>query len=146
MPGFAGDGLGAEALLGDFVGLALGFFVVLAALFFVALARFRRRALGALDFFAALADARFFLGDLALFRLAQTRVGERMRARAALFLGERAQHDAGGFRSSSGGRQPERRPAQRSQRACGRGGALRRGASIRRLRFRLAPRPDRCGA
>ena len=41
-PGFAAAVVGAEALLGDFVGLALGFFVVLAAFFFVALARFRR--------------------------------------------------------------------------------------------------------
>ncbi len=44
--------LGAEALLGDFVGLLLGVFVVLAAFFFFALARFGRGALGAIDFFA----------------------------------------------------------------------------------------------
>ena len=36
-------GIGAEALLGDLVGLAFGFFVVLAALFLVAFARFRLR-------------------------------------------------------------------------------------------------------
>ena len=84
-----------EALLGDFVGLALDFFVVLAALVFLALAQFGRRAFGALRLVAAVSDARFFFRNLAFFRLAQARVGERMGAGAALFLGERAQHHAG---------------------------------------------------
>ncbi len=92
-----GDGVGAKALLGDFVGLALGFLVVLAALFFVGLAGFRRDALGAIGFFAAMAHPRLFLGDLAFFRFAQSRVGKRMSPRAALLLGKRAQHNAGWF-------------------------------------------------
>ena len=84
----------AEALLGDFAGLALGFFVVLAALFFVVLARFRGFALGLLDLVTAGADLGLFLGDLALFRLAHAAVGKRMGARGDLFLGQAAQHDA----------------------------------------------------
>ena len=104
--------LRAEALLGDFVGLALGFFIVLAALFLVAFARFRFRPLGALGFFADLANAGFFLGDLAFFRLAQTRIGERVSARAALLVGERAQHNAARFgrKGSTGGRRHWRPP------------------------------------
>ena len=88
----------AEALLGDFAGLALGFFVVLAALVFLALARFGGFALGLVDDLAALAAARLFLGDLALFGFAHARIGQRMGARDALFLGQRAQHDAGRLR------------------------------------------------
>src|SRR5450755_1799543 len=60
----------AETLLGDFAGLALGFLVVLAALVFLALARIGGFALGLVDDFAALATARLFLGDLALFGFA----------------------------------------------------------------------------
>ena len=67
---------------------------MLAALFFVGLAGLSRRALGALGFVAALAHLRFFLGDLALLRLAQSRVGERVCAGAALLFGERAQDNA----------------------------------------------------
>ena len=92
----------AEAPLGHLVGFALGFFVVLAPLVFVSLARFSGRAVGAFGFFAALADARLFLSDLALFRLAQPRVGERMRASAAFFFGQSAKNHAG--RSSGSGR------------------------------------------
>ena len=85
--GFAARrGLAAEALLGDLVGLALGFFVVLAALVFVALARFGGFALGRVDLLrGCCADARLFLGDLALLGLAQAGVGERVgAARSAL--------------------------------------------------------------
>ena len=55
-PGLGRCGIGAEALLGDLVGLAFGFLVVLAAFFFVELACFRGGALGAIDFFAAAAQ------------------------------------------------------------------------------------------
>ena len=41
------------------------------------------------------ADLRLFLGDLALLGLAQAGIAERVGAAAALFLGQRAQHDAG---------------------------------------------------
>ena len=92
------DFIVAETFLGDFAGLALGFFVVLAAIVFVALARFGGFALGLVDDFAALPAARFFLGDLALFGFAHARIGERVGARDALFLGQRAQHDAGRLR------------------------------------------------
>ena len=71
---------------------------MLAALVFVALARFGRFALGALDRLALLADLRFFLGDLAFLGLAHLGVAERVGAPALLFLGQRAQHHAGGLR------------------------------------------------
>ena len=86
-----------KALLGDLVGLALGLLVVTAALFLGTLARFGRIALRAVDRIALRADLRLFLGDLALFGLAHLRVAQRMGAAALLFLGERAQHDAGGL-------------------------------------------------
>ena len=92
----------AEALLGDFVGLALGFFLVLAAFFFLVLARFGGLALGLVADLARRAPARLFLGDLALFGLAHAAVGERVGARGALFLGQRAQHDAGRLRRFGG--------------------------------------------
>src|SRR5208282_3534505 len=76
----------AEALLGDLVGLAPGFFVVFAAFFLIKFACFRRGALGALGIFTAAANAGLFRGDLTFFLLAQTRVGKRVSARAALFL------------------------------------------------------------
>ena len=92
----------AEALLGFLFGLALGFFVVLVALVFLALARFGGFALG-LSIASRLARRRgFFLGDLAFFGFAHARIAERMRARAALFLGQRAQHDAGWLRRGRG--------------------------------------------
>ena len=86
------------------------------------------------------ADPRFFFGDLALFRLAQPRVGERVRARAALFLGERAQHDAGRLRRGGRRRGRCRRAATGPWRGNVRFGA---GAALRcdrrrRLRLRLA--------
>src|SRR5450631_3989919 len=65
------DFIVAETLLCDFAGLALGFLVVLAALVFLALARIGGFALGLVDDFAALATARLFLGDLALFGVAR---------------------------------------------------------------------------
>ncbi len=83
-----------EALLGDFAGLAFGFLVVLAAVFFLALARFGGFPFAAVDRLAAGAAACFFFSDLALFGVAHARVGECVRAGAALFLGEGAQHDA----------------------------------------------------
>ena len=133
-------GLCAEPLLGDFVGLALGLFVVLAPFFFVALARFGLCTVGFLELFTRLPNPRFLFGDLALFRFAQTRVGERVCARAALFLGERAQYDAGRLRR--GGRRRSR--CRRARRAPGRGNVAlrrRRGTALdrrRRLRLRLA--------
>ena len=60
----------AETFLGDFVGLALGFLVVLAAVVFLALARFRGLTLGLVDDLAGGTAAGLFLGNLALFRLA----------------------------------------------------------------------------
>ena len=86
-----------KSLLRDLVGLALGLLVVTAALFLGTLARFGRIALRAVDRIALRADLRLFLGDLALFGLAHLRVAQRMGAAALLFLGERAQHDAGGL-------------------------------------------------
>ena len=85
----------AEAFLGDFAGLALGFFLVLAALVFFALARLGGDAIGLIGDLARAAAAAFFFGDLALFGFANAAVGKCVSARAALFLGERAQHDAG---------------------------------------------------
>ena len=49
-------------------------------------------------------DLRLFLGDLAFFGFAQAGVAERVGAAAALFLGERAQHDAGRLRRRRGRR------------------------------------------
>src|SRR5262249_21572513 len=91
----------AETLFGDFTGLALCFLVVLTALFFATLARFGGFALGAVDCLATCTAACFFLGNLALFRLADPRIGEGMRTSGALFIGQRAQHDAGGRRLDS---------------------------------------------
>ena len=120
----------AEALLGHFVGLALGLFVVLAAIFFVALARFRGDAVDALRFFAGPANARIFLGALALFVLAQLRTGERLSAGVAFVVGQRAQHDAGGFRGGGGsgalGLRRRSIAAAARQRASARPRALRR--------------------
>ena len=98
-----------------------------------ALRRLRARLRSML--FAALPDPRFFLGDLALFGFAQARVGERVGARAALFLGQRAQHDARRLRRRGRGR--------RRGSGAGGDGALRRGAARARpaparLRLRLA--------
>ena len=112
-PGFAGHWLGAEAFLGDLVGLAFGFFVVLAALFFVTFARFRFGAVRLVGFFAALPNARFFLGDLALFGFTQARVGERVSPRVSFLVRECAQHDSGRLQSSAGngGAQQQAPPA-----------------------------------
>ena len=63
--------------------------------FFLALARFGRFAFGALDRVALLADLGIFLGDLALFGLAQAGIAKRMRPAAALFVGQRVKDDAG---------------------------------------------------
>jgi hypothetical protein len=57
----------AEALLGDFVSLALGLLIVPAALFLGALARLGGLTLGTLDRVALRADLRLFLGNLATF-------------------------------------------------------------------------------
>ena len=57
-----------------------------------------------LELFALVPAARFLFGDLALFGLAHLGVGQRVGARAALFLGERAQHDAGRLRRRGCGR------------------------------------------
>ena len=90
--------LAAEALLGDLVGLALGLLVVAAAILLGALARFGGLALGAFDRVALGADLRLFLGDLAFLGLAHLGVAERVRAPVLLFLGERAQQNAGRLR------------------------------------------------
>src|ERR1019366_7415757 len=76
-------------------------------------------------------------GDLTLFGLTQTRVGQRMRAGAALFFRERAQHDAGRLESRSGHRRGRSRRRD-SRRFSGRDPALRHGTAIRgRYGFRL---------
>src|SRR5581483_8636110 len=85
----------AEALLGDFAGLALGFLVVLAALFLTALTRLGGLALGAGYRLAAGAAARFFLGDAAFLGVPHARIRERMGARITFFFRERAEDDAG---------------------------------------------------
>ena len=72
--------------------------------FFVALAGLCRHALGALDRGALLADLGVFFGDLALFRLAQAGVAERVRAAVPLFIGQRVQHHAGRLRRRCGRR------------------------------------------
>src|ERR1019366_6246279 len=92
----------AQTLLGDFAGLALGLLVVLVALFLLALARIGGFALGLVDYFAALAAACLFLGDLALFGFAHARIRQRMGARDALLFGQRAQHHAGWLRRLGG--------------------------------------------
>src|SRR5664280_1564644 len=94
----------AQTLLGDFAGLALGLLVVLVALFLLALARIGGFALGLVDHFAALAAASLFLGDLALFGFAHARIRQRMGARDALLVGQRAQHHAGWLRRLGGHR------------------------------------------
>ena len=121
--------IGAEALLGDLVGLAFGFFVVLAAFFFVAFARFRLRTFRALGFLAALADAGLFFGDLALLGLAQAGVGERVRAGAPLLVRERAQHDAGRLGRRGSGAEGRRGRRCRRRRFGGDEAALGHGAA-----------------
>jgi len=79
---------------------------VLAPLFFIALACLGGHAVGAFGLVAAMANARLFLGDFALFRLAQPRIGERMRTSAAFFFGKGAKDDTG--RSSRRGRRRRR--------------------------------------
>ena len=118
----------------DFVGLAPGLFVVLTALFFIAFARLRPHPFGAISFLPALTDAGFLFGDLALFRLAQTCIGQRVGARATLLFSQCAQNDAGrlgrgGRRRGSGGSRRSLRgrgshPAFRRCAAFGRGGGL----------------------
>ena len=136
-------GVGAEALLGDLVGLAFGFLVVLAADFFIEFAGFSRRAFGAIGFFAAAANASLFLGALTLFGFAQPRIGKCVGARVALVVSERAQHDAGGFRpggrSGRRGRRYGRRRPGRSAGALWRCTAVRRGNGFR---FHLARTGD----
>ncbi len=128
--------------------------VVLAALLFVGLAGLGGLAFGALDLVALLADPRFLFGDLALFGLAQPGVAERVRAGGALFLGQRAQHDAGrlGGRASPGPA-PARPPGPRS-RPCRRRDACApaptgAGAALGPCRARGSspsrPRPPWCG-
>ena len=135
--------LAAETLLGDFVGLALGLFVVAAAIFLVALARFGGLALGALDRIALGAALRLFLGDLAFLGLAHLGVAERVRAAVLLFLGQRAQHNAGRLRRGRGGgagaawRRARRAPrgTTPTRRGVAPRSRRRRGRRLRRLRF-----------
>ena len=68
---------------------------MLAAVVFLALAGFGRLALGFFDRVALRADLRLFLGDLALFGFAQTRIAERVGAAVALLVGQGAKNDAG---------------------------------------------------
>ena len=132
-PGLDRRDIGAEALLGDFVGLSAGLFLVLAALFFAELARFGGGALGAIDFFAASTNAGFFLGALALLVFPQLCAGERMGARIALVIGQRAQHDSGCFRRGSSRSARSRRGGRGFAGRSGRGGRTpRRGSAIRR--------------
>src|SRR5262249_46024025 len=112
-------GILAEALLRFLLGLDLGLEVVLAALVLVGLARLRGLALPALCGPPRLADERFLLRDLALFRLAQPGIVERMDARLLLLLGQAAQHQAAGRLGRRGGRNRARSGGRR-----GRGGGL----------------------
>ena len=67
---------------------------MLATLFFIALACFRGFPLSTIDLLATGTAASFFFGNFALLRLANPRIGERVRARVTLLIGQRAQHDA----------------------------------------------------
>ena len=80
----------AEALLGFQLGPLLGLVVVPAALVLLALAGLGGLAVPALDGVPGLANARVFLGDLALFGFPQPGVGQRVRAGALLRGGEHA--------------------------------------------------------
>src|SRR5207248_549777 len=120
----------AEPLLGFLLGLALGFLFVSPAVLLLALARFGGFALQFLTAFAVGPATRFLFGDAPFLGLAHARVGERVRARIALFVGERAEHDA---------RRPGRRsrppPCARDRgRACNGGFCLARGDALRRAR------------
>src|SRR5215208_3775356 len=87
----------AKAFFRDLVGFALGLFIVTPAVVLLALARFGGFTLGTIDALAAGAAAGLFLGLFALFGFANAEIGQRHGARVTLFLGKRAQHDAGRF-------------------------------------------------
>jgi hypothetical protein len=129
----------AETLLGDFVGLALGFVVVLAAIVFVALASFGGVAFDLLNGVALGADLRLFLGDLAFFGLAQTRITKRMGAAVTLFVGQRAENDTGRLRSRRS------RSGCSGFRRCATGGCCPLGSRSGRSRYRGSSRSGRCG-
>src|SRR5262249_7945015 len=78
----------AEPLLRLLLRVAFGLLIVLAAVVLLALARFGCFALRTLDRLAHFADARLFLGDLALLGVAQASVGQRVGARLLLFRGQ----------------------------------------------------------
>ena len=95
------------------------------------------------------ADLGLFLGDLAFLGLAQAGIAERVGAAALLFLGQRAQHDAGRLRRAARPARAPRparpawpralrarrawRPAPRRAGAGGRGLGLALGAGMRRF-------------
>ena len=86
------------------------------------------------------ADLGFFLGDLALFGLAQAGIAERMGAAALLFLGQRAQHDAGRLRRGAARRGAAGGGAAGLAGWRARGGTARRRGGAARLRAcRRAP-------
>ena len=129
----------AEPLLGFGLGPALGLVVVAAPLVLVVLARLGGVAFHTLAGFALVAAARLFFGDLALFGLADLGVGKGMGAGAALFFGQRAQHDARRLSTRAAGLSGRRRgPAAARHR-----GATRRRRRGRRrgLRLRVSPGP-----
>jgi hypothetical protein len=84
----------AEALFGNFAGLALCFLLALVTLFFLALASVSGFTLVAVDRRATGAATRLFLGNFALFGLTHTRVGECMGAGAPLFFSQCAEDHA----------------------------------------------------
>src|SRR5262249_19217626 len=78
--------LAAEALLGDVVGLALGLFFALVTRLFLALPGVGRLALGFFCRVTLGANLGLFLGDPALFSLAQTGVAKGMSSAVALLI------------------------------------------------------------
>src|SRR6266540_2751514 len=87
----------AESFLRLLLGLALGLFLVAATVLLLALAGVGRIALGTLASLPFGTAAGLLLGDLALLRLADAKIGQRMGAGTAFFLGQRPQHHARRF-------------------------------------------------
>jgi hypothetical protein len=85
----------AETALGLILGFALHLVIVTAAIFFFALARFGGSALNALALVTLSADLGFFFSTLAIFGFALACLDQSVSARIALFIGQRAQNDAG---------------------------------------------------
>ena len=112
--------------------------------FFLALARFGGRAFGAFDFFAAAADARLFLGALALFAsrsLASASACARALRSSSVSVRSTTPEVVGERGRRSGGLPPPGSCRSRARRL--RFGAAR---AVGRARARPWPRPGRCGA